>query len=175
MKKLFLILIPFVFLSCSNNFWTGKQNFTFKNKTNRSVTIYITDEDNLHLKPGKEATIAARASAKFTVDSYLRCKLNYNYDNCIYDVIDSTGNTITVYNNSTKDIMLGERKGSIGTYQELEAAAASQGKSVSDIEIEKKIDAGSSVTFVVFSDNPKYYAYYCDNKITVPLSILSFN
>ena len=174
MKKLFIILIPFIFLSCSNNFMSGKQAFFVDNKSSKPVTVSITGEESIQLDPGNKTTVYAYADSKFTVDSYLRCHITFNSASRGYDITDATGRTITAYNNSTKDIMLCEHNGYIGTYQELEAAAASEGKPISSITIQKKITAGSSTTFEVFSNNPKYYAYYYDNNTAASLDLITF-
>lgn len=175
MKKIFFILIPFLFLSCSNNVLSGKQVFLVDNKASKPVTVSITGEDSIKLNPGSKTTVYAYADSNFTCDSYLRCDITFNSATLGYDITDAVGKTVTAYNNSTKDIMLCERDGYIGSYQEIEAAAASQGKSISSVAIQKKIDAGSSTTFVVFSNNPRYYAYFKDNNMAADLSLLSFN
>ena len=175
MKRFLLLLIPFIFLSCSSNFWTGKQAFLLNNLSSKTVVVTITDEDSVQLAPGKNTTVYAYADSKFTVDSYFRCDVTFNSDTRGYDIIDSIGKSVTAYNNSTKDIMLCESKGKIGTYKELEAAAASQGISISDVSIQKKIEAGASVTFIVYSNNPNFYAYYCENGTSASMELISFN
>lgn len=173
MKKIILFLLPLFFLtSCNNRVFTGKQAFYFSNNSTKDVYLNVSSEDDVFIAVDDTKYIEAYADTNFSIDSCYRCNIKQTAVGK-YSIIDSLGHNVTVYNNSARTIILYEKNNYIGSYSDL-LAETSETKPLSNVKIEIEIPAGETKTFEVYTNYPKYNAYFKDNNMTADLSLLSF-
>ena len=174
MKKIFFVSFIFIslFTSCSQSFITGKQVFSFTNNSTKDVYVNVSGQDSVFVAIDKTETTLAYADADFNIDSCYRCDLKFSAMGN-YSISDAVGRTVTVYNSSTRDIVLYENKKYIGSYADL-LSHTSETINIHDVNIRVTIPAGNTVTFAVYTNNPSYTAYFNDNNMSADLSLLSF-
>lgn len=172
MKKLFLLLLPLLFIGCNSSFWNGNNDVTFSNNSNKDVYIKSSNDELYFVKQNEKTIVPDASHTDFEVLSCYRCTLKYTHMNN-YSIEETVPKVISVFNSSTHTIILKESFNNIGTYEELLEEATNNNCDISDISIEIIIPPSETKTFKLYTNKPYYVAKY-ENDISANIDFLSF-
>lgn len=163
MKKLCLILLPFLFIACN---FSDKQTFEVKNVS--SYDVQVIADNSLHdLKRNESFVVQIYPTESISIKDNNRVKAKF-INSELYHIIDKSFDTITVYNSSAHDIVLYEKNDYIGTYEEI-VEAKNNNKKYGVV-----IPANQSKVFLLYTKTPDYEAYFIENNMPAALALLSF-
>lgn len=163
MRKLLLILLPLLFVSCG---FSGKFNHEYKNVSSYDVQLKI-NSSVYNLSIGQSITEEIGQSDTVSIKGNDRVEIAFKYSG-YSEIIDKYYSSITVFNSSGYDILLYEKNNYIGTQEEVLQAKANKEK------IKVEVPAGSTATFVLYTIYPEYEAYFKDNNMPADIALLSF-
>ena len=119
MKKLFLILIPFLFLSCEQGYFTGIYEYEFVNRSKSVVSLKIDGDNDLHeIQPTKSYNVLMNHNNSYSFINKPRiitkevCVKPHTYYYIYID--DMSYVTMNFFNSSNYDIIVSEKNGLLG-------------------------------------------------------------
>lgn len=153
MKKLFLILLPLLFVSCNSGYFTGIYDYEFINNSSVDVDINIQNGKTYTLQTSKSIVVTKDRDDKYTFINNPRVKAREvcrDWEKGYYVYIEDMYYTnMKFFNSSNYDIIVTEQNGMLGN-------------NYGDV---LNISAGATVTAKVYTTSPAFISVFSDNNM----------